>query len=119
MSGHERRRSDRHPIDFFVQEILEERTYLHPAINLSADGIYILVSDDRKAIDADKLMTLEFTLPTGQPIIATGVVAWVDDRGGQRGVGIQFTELEDAQRAVLDTFVTAQGGRFGEDRVSA
>jgi len=109
MSGPERRRSDRHPIDFFVQEILGERTYLHPAINLSADGIYLLMSDDRKAVDGDQAIQLEFTLPTGQPIAAKGVVAWVDDRGGQRGVGIQFTDLADDQRAALNKFVSAQG----------
>ncbi len=119
MPGQERRRSDRHPIDFFVQEILGDRTYLHPAINLSADGIYILVSDDRKAVDGDLPMTLEFTLPNGQPIAVTGMVAWVDDRGGQRGVGIQFTDLQAAQREVLDAYVLAPAGGLDEGRVSA
>lgn len=108
MSGAERRRSDRFPIDFFVQEVLEERTFLHPAINLSTDGIYLIVSDDRKAIDGDQAMRLEFNLPSGASIRATGVVAWVDDRGGQLGVGIRFTELSADDRETLNAFVTAQ-----------
>lgn len=110
MSGRERRRSERYPTDFFVQEVLGDRTYLHPAINLSATGIYILVSDDRKAVDGDLPITLEFTLPTGQPIVATGNVCWVDDRGGQRGVGIQFSELAQDQRTALEAYVAGTAG---------
>lgn len=101
----ERRQDSRCAVDFFVQEIREDRTYLHPAINLSSSGIYILVSDDRRAVDSQSTLALEFTLPTGVPVKATGQVAYVDDRHGQRGLGVQFAEITDDDRGAIGGFI--------------
>ncbi len=104
----ERRRSRRRPVDLFVQEIWADRTYLHPAINLSHDGIYILATDDdRRVIDGDARLELEFTLPGGHPVRTVGRVVRVDARRGQLGLGIAFGELDDATRAAIRAFVDA------------
>lgn len=110
MTSHiERRRSPRCSIDFFVQEVLADRTFLHPAINLSTDGIYILAHDDRKAIDGDQTLRLEFTLPTGHAIATSGRVVRVDDRRGQRGIGIGFKDLSQDDRTAIETFIDGLG----------
>ncbi len=103
----ERRSAARCPVDFFVQEVREDRAYLHPALNISADGVYMLVSDDRRAIDPQQPMRLEFALPTGVAIRATGRVALMNDYHGQRGLAVVFTELEDDERDAIARFVAA------------
>lgn len=105
MSHQERRTSRRCPIDFFVQEVLEDRTYLHPAINLSIDGIYLLAHDDRKAIDGNSDLVLEFTLPTGESIRTGGRVMYVDDRRGQRGLGVSFKGMDAADKEAIRNYV--------------
>ena len=102
----ERRRSDRCPIDMFVEERVGERTFLHPAINLSADGIYILSQSGRKIIDGTQLLTIAFTLPSGQSITTSGRVVYVDDRGGQLGIGIRFSELSTTDQAAIDSYIS-------------
>jgi len=102
-----RRRSPRCPVDFFVQEVRADRTYLHPALNLSTDGIYILVSDDRKALDGQKAITLEFTLPSGIPVRATGRIAWLDDGDEPRGLGVIFTDIDEGDQRAIRRFVEA------------
>ena len=108
MSEHaERRRRTRRAIDFFVQEHLDGKTYLHPAINLSADGIYILAASGRKIFDGDSDMSLEFVLPTGQEIRATGRIVHVYQADGQLGVGIRFANFSSGSKEAIDTFLTA------------
>lgn len=107
MNHPERRRATRCPVDFFVQEIKGDRTWLHPALNVSVNGIYVLVSDDERAIDSEQRMVLEFTLPSGVPIQAVGHVAYVDDRLGQRGLGIAFTELAPEAQLAISRYVDA------------
>ena len=107
--GRERRTSERCVIDFFVQEVLENRTYLHPATNLSTTGIYVMANDDRKAIDGTHELNLEFTLPTGQTVRTRGCVIHVDDHRGQRGLGIEFVDLDEVSREIIKNFVNAAG----------
>jgi hypothetical protein len=101
----ERRRETRKPIEFFVQEHVDGKTFLHPAINLSSDGIYILAASGRKIIDGDSVMELEFTLPTGDEIRATGRIAHVYQEGEQLGVGIRFASFNEGSREAIETFL--------------
>ena len=103
----ERRKSLRRPVDIFVQEIVDGRALLHPAINLSADGIYILAQSGRH-IDAEAELDLEFTLPTGDAVSARGRVIYVDDRGGDLGLGIRFVTLGNDAKQLIYDFVTAR-----------
>ena len=48
MTHQNRRKSSRAAVDFFVEERRGERSWLHPAIDLSVDGLYVLVNDDRE-----------------------------------------------------------------------
>ncbi len=105
-TGHtEKRRTPRCAIDLFVQEVNGARTFLHPAIDLSADGIYILAQDGRKAVDGDRAIRLEFALPTGLSVQTEGRIVHVDDRGGQLGLRIAFQDLPVAARDGIEAFV--------------
>ena len=101
----ERRRQTRKPIEFFVQEHVDGKTFLHPAINLSADGIYILAASGRKIIDGESVMELEFTLPTGPAMRATGRIVHVYQADGQLGVGIRFESFVSGSRSDVEAFL--------------
>ena len=107
MTHVERRKATRCPVDFFVVETKGDRTYLHPALNLSVNGLYVLVSDDERALDHQHPLALEFTLPTGVTVRTKGRVAYVDDRLGQRGLGIAFVGLDDESLLAVSAYVEA------------
>ena len=100
-----RRKSTRATVDFFVEEHREGRSCLHPAIDLSVDGIYVLVSDDRRVVDPAVALDLSFTLPTGVLVRAAARIAYVDDRLGQRGLGLAFTGLSEEDRGEIERYV--------------
>ena len=102
----ERRQSIRRTLDIFVQEEVDGRALLHPGINISTDGIYILAQRDRR-VDATEELELEFTLPTGDVIQARGTVIHVDDRGDQLGLGVRFTALSTDAKQAIANFVSA------------
>jgi hypothetical protein len=101
----ERRQSIRTPVDFFVQERRGDSAVLHPAIDVSTTGLYLLAGDDHGAIDAHRELELEFTLPTGHFVETRGRIAYLDDRLGQRGLAVSFIGLTDADFAALSSFV--------------
>ena len=78
---------------------------MHPAIDLSADGIYVLARDQRKAVDGEEELNLEFTLPNGDTVKTRGQVVHVDDHGEQRGMRIAFRHMTAQMRDTIDTFV--------------
>ena len=101
----EKRRGPRCPIDLFVEESLDGEIYLHPAVDLSLHGIYILSQDDRRAVDGTRSISLSFTLPTGHAIQASGRIVEVHDHRGQRGMRVAFDELSDTDTDALRAFI--------------
>ena len=101
----EKRRGPRCPIDLFVEESLDGEIYLHPAVDLSLHGIYILSQDDRRAVDGTRSISLSFTLQTGYSIQASGRIVEVHDHRGQRGMRVAFDDLSDADTEALRTFI--------------
>jgi hypothetical protein len=101
----EKRRSQRCSIDFFVEEELDGETFLHPAVDLSSHGIYILAQDDRRAVDGQRCLNLSFTLPNGHPVNTRGRVIQVDDHKGQRGIRVAFDELDDTDSNAIRSFI--------------
>jgi hypothetical protein len=101
----EKRRGPRCPIDLFVEEHFEGETYLHPAVDLSLHGIYILCQDDRRAVDGTRSISFSFTLPTGRLIEASGRIVEVHDHRGQRGMRVAFDQMNDADTDALREFI--------------
>lgn len=112
----ERRQSIRTPVDFFVQARRGDESLLLPATDVSTTGLYLLSGDDHGAVDASRALELEFTLPTGHLVEAQARIAYVDDRLGQRGLALRFTELAARDLDALSRFVavsTAARQRLG------
>ncbi len=103
--SNEKRRGPRCPIDLFVEEHLDGEIYLHPAVDLSLHGIYILSQDDRRAVDGTRSISISFTLPTGRSIEASGRIVEVHDHRGQRGMRVAFETMSDADMTALEEFI--------------
>ncbi len=107
MRQDERRKGQRTTVDFFVEIRRDERTALHPATDLSTTGLYLLASDDHGAIDPGSPLDLELTLPSGTVIKTQAQIAYIDDRFGQRGIGLEFIALAPADHHAIERFVEA------------
>jgi hypothetical protein len=103
----ERRKGTRTPVDFFVQVREGEHIALHPATDLSTTGLYLLASDDHRSLDPGRPLDLELTLPTGTVVRTRAHIAYIDDRYGQRGLGVEFSELGAADHQAIERFVDA------------
>ena len=101
----EQRRSPRCEVDLFVEEFADGHSFLHPAIDLSLHGIYILMADSRRAVDGLRDVHIQFKLPGGHVVETQGRIVHVDDHRGRRGARIAFHTLaegdEDAIRQVI------------------
>lgn len=106
----ERRKGARTAVDFFVQVEGDGRAVLFPATDISTTGVYLLASDDHGAFDPGRPLALEFTLPTGATVRAEASIAYIDDRMGQRGLGLEFTTLDAACFDDIERFVSAAIG---------
>jgi len=107
MRPDERRKSLRATVDIFVEIRGAERTALHPATDLSTTGLYLLASDDHGALDPTQPLDLELTLPTNVVIRARATIAYIDDRFGQRGIGLEFSDLSAHDKLAIERFVDA------------
>ena len=107
----DKRRSPRCTVDLFVQEFADGHSYLHPAIDLSLHGIYILMADTRQAIDGLRDIHIQFTLPGGHEIKTHGHIVHVDDHRGRRGARIAFEALSDEDRAAIQMVIDAHTGQ--------
>lgn len=98
----DQRRSPRCEVDLFVEEFADGRSYLHPAIDLSQHGIYILMEDSRRAVDGLRDVHIQFKLPGGHVVETHGRIVHVDDHRGRRGARIAFYTLNEVdERAIL------------------
>ena len=103
----DKRRSPRCAVDLFVEEFADGHSFLHPTIDLSLHGIYILMKDSRRAVDGLRDVHIQFTLPGGHVVETHGRIVHVDDHRGRRGARIAFHTLaasdEDAIRKVIES----------------
>jgi hypothetical protein len=100
----EKRRSARFAVDLFVEEFADGHSYLHPAIDLSLHGIYVLMEDNQQAVDGLRDVHIQFKLPSGHVVQTHGRIIHVDDHRGQRGARIAFHALDAAdETAILKT----------------
>jgi len=106
MDFNEKRRSPRCAVDLFVEEFADGHSYLHPAVDLSVHGIYVLMADSRQAVDGLRDVHIQFKLPGGHVVRTHGRIIHVDDHRGQRGARIAFHDLasedEEAIRRTID-----------------
>ncbi len=80
--------------------------------NLSPDGAFI---ETLKPPQVGETLTIEFSLPSGEKVVVPGRVTWrvgANETKGRRsppGVGVQFVDVGEDTRALLERFVHSGG----------
>jgi molecular chaperone DnaK len=114
---HDKRGAERMPVGLAVRlsygsvdEFVERF-----AVNISRGGVFIRTRDPKPV---GSLLAFELRLAGGEPVIrGQGVVRWVraEDLAAHPprapGMGVQFTELDDASRALVERMVTLRERR--------
>lgn len=101
----EKRRYGRLPVELPV--ILRHGGNLMPAtmVNLSTGGMYLRV--DGLAVASDRPVEVIFDLEdTSRDIAMRGLITRVDEEDGQKGVGVQFTNLFSLSHRAVKQYVT-------------
>ena len=99
----DRRKSQRIPVNMWVQESKERELYFQRAVNLSRDGMF-LERTIPHPIGTEVL--LEFTLP-GQAEsmkVKARIVNTPDNEAGL-GMGLEFTDLDERERAAIEAYI--------------
>jgi molecular chaperone DnaK len=90
------------------------------AINMSRGGIFLRARDPRDLRPVGTILSLEIRIQPGETVLrAVGVVRWIQSpepaASGKPplapGMGIQFTKLDEASRAVVDRMVALREKR--------
>jgi uncharacterized protein (TIGR02266 family) len=107
VSGIERRKSIRIPVDFELQFITNNKEYPGKALNLSVDGICITTP---KVLLAGETVEVFFQLPDGSTSMqAKGTVAWssqIEHTGNWTfGMGVKFEGIQPGEEDGLRRFI--------------
>lgn len=114
----EKREYPRVPIEIFVHENGSDEYYIHPAVNISPEGIHLVVDG---VLDEGRLASLEFTLPNGgRTITVSARVAWYEPQDDAVfRVGLQFTEISHEDRLAIEAYIDAYQHAHLSDAVVA
>lgn len=106
--GEDRRSAQRVEVEMFVRERDGDRMFVHPALNLSATGIFLESHSYslRSALDR-QYIDLEFELPDGEdPIAVRGeVVGTRRLQGFSTGLAIAFIDISPEHHDKIARFV--------------
>jgi hypothetical protein len=107
----ERRGAQRVAVELFVRELDGERTFVHPALNLSASGIFLEShSYSRRSAIERQYLDLEFELPDPplQVQVRGEVVATRRLAGFSTGLAVAFIDLSPEQHDAIAQFVAGR-----------
>jgi len=98
--GKEKRREQRVPVDLWIEAELEGELYYQRASNLSVGGAFFAQTIP---LPLGTRVSLKFTLPgDAHEIACAGEIVTAKELG----MGVQFLELPDADRARIEKLVT-------------
>jgi Tfp pilus assembly protein PilZ len=100
----EKRECPRVPTDIFVLQVSDGNCFLHPAINLSEEGISFYMDD---SVHIDSIIHLEFSLPNSNKTIRVkGKVAWVEQHSPVvYSVGLRFMDLSAEDQRIIQNYI--------------
>ena len=107
----DRRGAARVAVELFVRERDGERMFVHPALNLSATGIFLESHSYARRNSLDRqYMELEFELPDdGQAIsVRCEVIGTRHMRGFSTGLAVAFIDLTEKQYGAIAAYVQNQ-----------
>jgi uncharacterized protein (TIGR02266 family) len=100
----ERRRSERIPIELWVEQVRGSELYFQRSANLSTGGLFI---ERTVPHPVGTLVTLQFTLPGEvDPIKVRGEI--VSAQGSELGMGVKFIDVDPATQQRITRFVEAR-----------
>lgn len=102
MAKLERRAAQRIPIELWIEEHKGDNVVLHPAANLSVGGVFLYADRLRPGEECD----LDFALPgDGHGVHVRARVVWDTAAPDPHGVGVEFLDLDDEDRAAIAHWV--------------
>ncbi len=107
----EQRKTERAPIDIYLNKIIDEARHLARATDISAEGIWI--SKILEPETGARSVGLEFQLPGSEEIInAAGEVLREESRqeGRREGTAIRFTHMAHRYRRMIEVYVSRVAG---------
>jgi len=107
----DQRKSERAPIDMYLNKIIDEARHLARATDISTEGIW--VSKILEPQTGARRVGLEFQLPGSDEIInAAGEVVREDARtdGELDGTAIRFTHMAHRYRRMIEVYVSRVAG---------
>ncbi len=115
---HDARRSvQRVAIDAYIGFQSETNFYTGFSEDISTGGIFIDTFDLRPI---GSKMVVNFTLPDGHLVSATGIVRWVREynetaQESEPGMGVQFDGLSDDDKVRIESYLTQREPIFYDD----
>ena len=117
-SGINQRRASR--VELNVEIGIDDHTnfYVGFSENVSEGGLFVATY---RLMPLGTDVALTFVLPDEYPVFVHGVVRWLRDPRDQSasdmppGMGIEFTELKDSERARIQAYVNAHAPIFYPD----
>lgn len=107
-SGEEKRIHERVAVDLSVTFQSEDEFASSYMSNISRGGVFIRTEE---ALNIDTVVKFKFTLPGDERVFKVlGMVVWSAPAGGKGipGMGIQFTEMSNEDRILIEGFVEAR-----------
>lgn len=107
----EQRKTERAPIDMYLNKIIDEARHLARATDISTEGIW--VSKILEPDTAARNVGLEFQLPgTDEVINAAGEILREESRSAGRvdGTAIRFTHMAHRYRRMIEVYVSRVAG---------
>jgi uncharacterized protein (TIGR02266 family) len=102
--SNERRRSDRIPIEMWVEQSRDQELYFQRSANLSAGGLFL---ENTIPHPVGTHITLQFTLPGDvEPIKVHGEIVSAASQT-ELGMGVKFIDVEADVQARIDKFIAA------------
>ena len=105
MSSSDRRRSDRIPIEMWVEQSRGKELYFQRSANLSAGGLFL---ENTIPHPVGTLITLQFTLPgDSAPLEVHGEIVSAAS-ASDLGMGVKFIEVGTDIQARIDAFIASR-----------
>ena len=99
----EKRTYDRLQVSLWAVEKSPDAAYYHYITELSAGGVFL---EKRLPLPVGSEVELEFKLPSGMQIRATGSVVRQADDG--KGNGIKFEKISDEHKKAIEEFLSSE-----------
>ena len=102
--SNDRRRSDRIPIEMWVEQSRDRELYFQRSANLSAGGLFL---ENTIPHPVGTRITLQFTLPGDvEPLKVHGEIVSAASQS-ELGMGVKFVDVEADVQARIDEFIAA------------